>query len=285
MSLVVWLPLNGNLENQGLSNVTVTNNGATVDNNGKIGKCYSFNGSSNYITISSFSVPENFSISIWGKWNSLNNWSRLIDFGSATSGTGYGFLIANSTTSSNMIFAYECGSGSVNMDIGTIVLNTWYHIVITFQGTNIKIYLNGTLVKTVTSAASVGGHTLNYNYLGKSNWSQDALLNGKLNDFRIYDHCLSPKEVKELAKGLVLHYRLAGPGQENLVKDSNKKIISGDYAVTSYKLSEALVLNQIYTITMKAKLTPDLKWIGIWSDGGGTMFTDCQARNENNFYK
>ena len=225
MSLIVWLPLNGDLENQGLSNVTVTNNGTTVDNNGKIGKCYSFNGSSNYITISSLEIPENFSISIWGKWNSLNNWSRLLDFGSAVGGAGYGFLIANNNTTSQMNFSYECGSGSVNVNIGTIVLNTWYHIAVTFQGTNIKIYLNGTLVKTVTSAASVGGHTLNYNYLGKSNWSQDALLNGKLNDFRIYDHCLTAKEVGELAKGLVLHYRLSGPGQENL--------ITGNFSCTS----------------------------------------------------
>ncbi len=41
MALKIWLPLNGNLENKGISDVTVTNNGATVDNNGKIGKCYS----------------------------------------------------------------------------------------------------------------------------------------------------------------------------------------------------------------------------------------------------
>ena len=45
MALRVWLPLNGTLENKGVSNVTVTNNGATVDSAGKIGSCYYFNGS------------------------------------------------------------------------------------------------------------------------------------------------------------------------------------------------------------------------------------------------
>ena len=50
MSLLVWLPLNGDLHNQGLKgDVTVTNNGATVSDNGKIGKCYEFNGSSSIV--------------------------------------------------------------------------------------------------------------------------------------------------------------------------------------------------------------------------------------------
>jgi len=31
-------------------------------------------------------------------------------------------------------------------------------------------------------------------------------LTGYLNDVRIYNHALSPKEVEEIAKGLVLHY-------------------------------------------------------------------------------
>jgi archaellum component FlaF (FlaF/FlaG flagellin family) len=59
MALKVWLPLNGNLENKGDSDVTVINNGATVDNNGKIGKTYLFNG--NYIKTEYADYPIIFS--------------------------------------------------------------------------------------------------------------------------------------------------------------------------------------------------------------------------------
>ena len=67
MGLQVWLPLNGNLNNQGLSNATVTNNGAIVDNNGKIGKCYSFGTGTSYITVDSTSLKTatEFSFCCW----------------------------------------------------------------------------------------------------------------------------------------------------------------------------------------------------------------------------
>lgn len=35
-------------------------------------------------------------------------------------------------------------------------------------------------------------------------------LNGQLNDVRIYDNILSAKEIKEIAQGLILHYKLDG---------------------------------------------------------------------------
>lgn len=42
MALQVWLPLTRDLSNQGLANVTITNNGATFNSNGKLGGCYYF---------------------------------------------------------------------------------------------------------------------------------------------------------------------------------------------------------------------------------------------------
>ena len=65
MALQIWLPLNGNLDNNGLSNITVTNYGATVDDNGKIGKCYSFDGTDDYASIPFNNFGNNFSISLW----------------------------------------------------------------------------------------------------------------------------------------------------------------------------------------------------------------------------
>lgn len=69
MALQVWLPLNGNLNNQGLADITVTNNGATVNDSGKIGECYYFNGSS-YIAVdtdfSNYSTTS-CSLSCWVK--------------------------------------------------------------------------------------------------------------------------------------------------------------------------------------------------------------------------
>ena len=39
--LSVWLPLNGNLDNQGLSDGVITANGATVSTSGKFGTALS----------------------------------------------------------------------------------------------------------------------------------------------------------------------------------------------------------------------------------------------------
>lgn len=70
MALRVWLPLDGNLNNYGISGVTVTNNGATVNNHGKIGKCYSFSASNSaYLQLPQWSINRSeMSFCIWAKY-------------------------------------------------------------------------------------------------------------------------------------------------------------------------------------------------------------------------
>lgn len=63
MSLQVWLPLNkeGNFYNQGLSNIIVTNSGATYNTNGKIGGCYTFGDGTSSNQYKGISINTNFS--------------------------------------------------------------------------------------------------------------------------------------------------------------------------------------------------------------------------------
>ena len=88
MSLRIWLPFNGNLDNKGLDDVVVTNNGATVNNNGKVGKCYSFGTDNSYITVDSTPLKKyiEFSFACWVKiisWNT--NYATIFAIKNSTS--------------------------------------------------------------------------------------------------------------------------------------------------------------------------------------------------------
>ena len=71
----------------------------------------------------------------------------------------------------------------------------------------ISIYINGILDKQQETSNSLSTAFDSNNVSIGTHGSEVA--HGKLNDFRIYDHALSPMEVKELSKGLVLHYPLS----------------------------------------------------------------------------
>ena len=64
MSLRVWLPLNGSIDNKGCDPATITNSGAVINENGKLGKCYSF--SSAYMKAQNVSLPTTcWSMAVW----------------------------------------------------------------------------------------------------------------------------------------------------------------------------------------------------------------------------
>ena len=74
MSLKVWLPLNGDLSNQGLSNISFINGGATISNNGKIGQCYHFAKANSQYIKSVFSLDmtsSSWSICCWVKFDTI----------------------------------------------------------------------------------------------------------------------------------------------------------------------------------------------------------------------
>ena len=225
MSLRLWLPLTNTVENLGLENCEFTTNNITsVD--GKINQYAAhFNGNNSWISIKN--PPDlnitDFSFAFWLK----------------TYADTDGMCIYNGRTKAGNPIAIFIINGSIRFDDGalhsnllTIEKNKWYHIVITRDSNNIKTYLNGNLCET-TSSTSFALNKITYASIGCSSLNSNAPsaypLDGDLNDFRIYDHCLSDKEVKELSKGLILHYKLS--------KSLNSNLITTDFVTTATKSS------------------------------------------------
>lgn len=216
MSLQVWLPLNGNLNNQGLSEVTVTNNGATVDSNGKIGSCYSFN-TGKYLTVTRpVALTKEISYSCWvniSSWNSAS-WDCIMTIDTGTAWKDCRATLCRNGSSTNLTWNIANGSSSSLVNSNTsLSLNTWYHIACTYDGTKLRIYVNGVEDNSVDTSL-IPNYDSAKLYIGSSN-GNIYYLNGFLNDVRIYDHCLSAKEVKEISKGLVCHYKLDNKGFGN----------------------------------------------------------------------
>ena len=230
MGLQVWLSLNGNLNNQGLSNAAATNNGATVDNNGKIGKCYSFSGS-NYVTLpTTFLSDFTNEISVCA-WINISAWNSQYDsiikmYAGNNAWNNSIFAMGRNGTTSRLYFSIANGTSSTQSSCSLTEdqsLNTWYHIACVYNNTdkNMKIYLNGvlkttyntTIVPSFSSVTSVG--------IGGSPLASYGL-KGKLNDIRIYNYALSAQEIKLISQGLILHYPLDRNnwGQDNILTNS-----------------------------------------------------------------
>lgn len=230
MSLQVWLPLTKDLRNQGLSNVTVTNNGATFNSAGKLGGCYSFGtgASSISLPISTFTSLDNkdFSVACWVKiisWNSSYSTIWATTSSSASWANIMAGLFRNGT-SSQILFCIGNNSSSTQTSCITtenIELNVWYHFVCTYTLGKISLYQNGDLVSSYNTSIIPNFSTTQIVNIGKMR-DNTYQSNSLINDFRIYDHCLSEKEVKEISKGLVLHYPLNnnGYGNENLAHNT-----------------------------------------------------------------
>lgn len=234
MSLVVWLPLNGNINNQGLSGATfnyVNNNGAlSVNDSGKIGKCYERTASAKADTLRSsttFTFGEDISMCCWGYVSGTigDTANGLVTNHSHADNTGVGITVKQVSTSDYRI---SCNTGVGNdrtycTYYGTTnIKNAWHHLCLTYSKIKkqLKLWVDGKVEYTLSNYVNASKP----DYIDIFNWSTTYYTSGdfrptcKLNDVRVYDHCLSPKEVKEIAKGLVCNYKLAGPGQTNLIK-------------------------------------------------------------------
>ena len=263
-----------------MDDVTVTNNGATFNSAGKLGGCYSFGTGNSYIIVDSAPLKTftEFSFACWVKiisWNT--NYSTIFAAKNSTAVSWNNLIFSLLRDSSTSALCFNISNGSsytaTSCRTGTLSLNTWYHIACTYKNGQIKLYQDGNVVSIYSTNVIPNFNSIVNLWIGKSN-ENSYQSNNLLNDVRIYDHALSPLEVKEISKGLILHYPLnrQGWGQENLLPCGGTYTQSSPWTTTLNRTDGyAFVTNSGFEATPGKTYTISVECDGnLYSAHGGT---------------
>lgn len=166
-----------------------------------------FDGNDDYVDVrnsgSFFGNMNRFSVSFWARWDSLNSWSRIVDFGSSRGNNG-AVLIANNNGRDDLTAEIRNSTGqslgkctaSNNITVGDLD-----HWTITWANGSQRIYKNGELLKSCSYTGSWQDINEPNKYFGRSNWGSDGNFSGIIEHIRVYNKILTSSEINSLYQG------------------------------------------------------------------------------------
>lgn len=241
MSQIAWWTLDGHLKDSiGNNNMVITGNGITIDNLGKIGRCYkSSHVKENLKSNKPYRLKGSQSYCCWFKLMSDNDeWSALVSTYNHADRTGLASVIRKSSDGFTVnITAGYADTYSNNMcQVGgeKLQFDTWYHMSMIYnvEEQYFKIFINGELYAKSTNIPGQIKFSSN-SVIGLMTWdiSKNYYFSSiKMNDVRIFDHALSIKEVQEIAKAKILHIDFSQEvNNSNIIANRNKIVTDWRY--------------------------------------------------------
>ncbi len=167
---------------------------------GILGQAFSFDGSNDYVTVAADPALEStdlFSIAMWVRTPTVGGLKLLADssHGSSNGNNGWALQLNNIGQAS---FAYGNGSQFPEVNATTqIDDNIFRHLAATYDGSNLKIYVDGQLEGTTaySGTPSATGATIR---LGR-HFSLNRQFLGQMDDIRIYNNALTQSEISSLS--------------------------------------------------------------------------------------
>ena len=287
MSLQVWLPLNGDLENKGLDVISYTGTPA-YETSKKLPQGVNVKTSSLTITSPALDGAKNFSVAFWVMCKSdstiTRDWNQCLQLGTRTadgaSGAAFRFESTNThdpravSTHNNTAFSITSGSRVLARN-----KDQWYHVCVTYDGAHVYYYSNGAYIGTDTG---LGGCLNGKIIIGHNSYP------GTINDLRVYDHVLSQKEINEIHKTKVLHYKLkTNITTDNILK--NSKTFKANWGLNSASVKTDNAFNGFTSVSCDNTAGDTTKYIDVLNYSGlpgklGQTYTmSCWVRGSGQF--
>ena len=167
-----------------------------VSEPGKVGNALRFDGVDDWVTIAdaaSLDLTSAMTLEAWVNPSTLTQWHTVLLKENAA-GMAYELYAHNPDVSRPA--AYGTLNGAIRGVTGTAALptNTWTHLATTYDGTNMNLFVNGALVRTVARAGAMDATTGPLRIGGNLPWGGEFFA-GLIDEVRIYNRALAPAEI------------------------------------------------------------------------------------------
>jgi len=187
---------NGAKDSAGNNNGTLIGDPQWQPSAGKVGGALEFDGVDDYVDCgndSNLDITEQITIAAWVKTNDAGNsqFNPYVTKGDRT----YALKHHSSNTIEFVIYdefwqvTHYSVDGSFN--------GVWHHLAGTYDGSKLKLYIDGKLEVTTAYAGSIASNAANLNIARNSDES-DRFYNGAIDELRIYNYAISEGEITTL---------------------------------------------------------------------------------------
>ncbi|WP_327586250.1 PQQ-dependent sugar dehydrogenase [Nonomuraea sp. NBC_00507] len=159
---------------------------------GKYGQALSFNGTSSWVTVadsSTLRLTNGMTLEAWVRPASVTGWRTVLmkEFG-----TDLAYAIMSSGGSGPGAFIFT-SSGANAPAASNLPLNTWSHVAATYDGSTLRMFVNGTQVATNLTGGNLRTGTSPLRIGGNS--GSGEYFSGLIDEVRIYNKALTAAEI------------------------------------------------------------------------------------------
>jgi len=156
-----------------------------------------FDGNDDHITVTNTPILNpglTFTVEGWFNPAVLGSTRTLISKDSSTTAQSFNLSL---NAAGNVVFAVNTQSGlATATSTTTLTTNTWYHIAASYDGTTMKIYVNGAEVGATTQTGFVVGNNGPL-YIGRTGGTTPFSFSGGMEEIKIWNSARTAAQIRE----------------------------------------------------------------------------------------